>query len=120
MSGMPPAAGASSFGASVTIASVVISSDATDAASVSAVRTTLVGSTTPASIMFTNQMTYMRKIRIIWFVGIVVIHLKNKDFVYRDHMIRLKKCIMYTDGFVQQIAARLTYWSIRHLIEDIR
>lgn len=50
MSGMP-AAGASSFGASATMASVVSSRDATEAAFCRAVRVTLVGSRIPISIM---------------------------------------------------------------------
>ena len=56
MSGMPaPAAAASSFfsGFSATIASVVMSRPATEAASCSAVRTTLAGSMMPAFTMST-------------------------------------------------------------------
>ena len=49
--GMPPAAGLSS-GSSLTAASVVMSRPATEAASWSAVRTTLVGSITPAWTRF--------------------------------------------------------------------
>jgi hypothetical protein len=49
--GMPPA-GRLSSGSSLTAASVVISRPATDAASWSAVRTTLVGSMTPAWTRF--------------------------------------------------------------------
>ena len=48
--GMPPA-GASSFGASATMHSVVSISDATEAAFCSAVRVTLVGSRMPISSM---------------------------------------------------------------------
>ena len=52
---IPPApgigAGAAAFGFSATIASVVINSDATDAASCKAVRTTLVGSMIPLASM---------------------------------------------------------------------
>jgi hypothetical protein len=53
MSGMPPPgiAGASSFGSSATIASVVIIRPATEAAFCSAVRVTLVGSRMPISTM---------------------------------------------------------------------
>ena len=61
---MPPpgiAGGASLVGASTTIASVVISSPATDTAPCSAVRTTLVGSMTPALIMLTYSAFWASK-----------------------------------------------------------
>ena len=103
MSGMPPPAGASSFGLSATIASVVMRSEATEAASSRAVRTTLAGSITPKE----NMSPYSS----VWALNPNELSLDSR--IFAGHNRAVDACVLgdLTDRVLRARAAR---WRCRH------